>query len=149
MLAEGIGDVLTPLKDIPQCVFVLVKPPFSVSTAEVYNRISSQPVKEHPDTKGCIEALNAGDLKGIGIRLFNVLESVTVSRHPIICQLKDVILSSGALGACMSGSGPTVFGLFDNNELAQIAYEKLKAHYDDVYICKPAKPNRGVDELEQ
>lgn len=134
MLAEGVGEVLTPLPAMPDCHVVLVKPPFSVSTAEVYARMNGGNVSPRPDTAGMLGALRAGDYPGVCHRLYNVMEPVTGGRHPEIAEIRDTLLTCGADGAVMSGSGPTTYGLFADGEAARAAYGALKARYKDTHL---------------
>ena len=127
-LAEGIGDVLTPLKDMPPCYIVLAKPGINVSTKFVYENLHANDLRpeQHPDIDGMIQAIKDQDLKKIAGKLGNVLETVTVKEYPVIQEIKDKMLEFGAIGSLMSGSGPTVFGLFTNPKAAQEAYEELR-----------------------
>lgn len=118
-LAEGIGEVLTVLPAPPECYLVIAKPDINVSTKFVYENLKANELQEHPDIDGIIEALEKGSLKGVTDRLGNVLETVTVPAYPIIQDIKDVMLAGGAENALMSGSGPTVFGIFTDLERAQ------------------------------
>ena len=120
MLSEGIGDILSPLAPLPRTPIVLVKPPISVSTAVVYKEIGSSQYK-HPNTDLMIDAIKRQDIRGIAASMENVMESVTISKHPVIRDIKNSLLESGALGAIMSGSGPTVFGLFEDYNTAKAA----------------------------
>lgn len=131
-LAEGIGEKLTRLPACPQCAVVIAKPPVDVSTRTVYTGLRAAELKEHPDIDGMIEALDKADLKGIADRLANVLETVTIPMHPVIADIKNVLEENGAMKALMSGSGPTVFALFDDEEKAECAAEVLK----NAGICK-------------
>ena len=131
-LAEGIGEKLTRLPACPQCAVVIAKPPVDVSTRTVYTGLRAAKLKEHPDIDGMIEALDKADLKGIADRLANVLETVTIPMHPVIADIKNVLEENGAMKALMSGSGPTVFALFDDEEKAECAAEVLK----NAGICK-------------
>lgn len=126
VLAEGIGEILTPLSPAPQCHVVVAKPPVAVSTKTIYERIDTAGVSSHPDIDGMLRAISDQDIKGVASRLGNVLESVTKEDCPLIGQIEETMLGCGALGAAMSGSGPTVFGLFEAKENAQAAYSKLK-----------------------
>ncbi len=117
-LAEGIGEELTPLPAPPVCKVVLAKPPIHVSTKEVYGSLHLSEETIHPPIDAQIEALRAGDLKGLCRNMGNVLEDVTIPNHPEVAALKEVMLAGGADGAMMSGSGPTVFGLFADEKLA-------------------------------
>ena len=133
-LSEGIGEELTRLPDIPECVFLVVKPRISVSTAEAYGGYDSlvesktgQKVRIiHPDVDGQVDALYAGNLKGVTDKFLNVLEYVTAEKHPIIGDIEKIMLDFGAFNAMMSGSGPTVFGIFDDVEKAEAAKKELE-----------------------
>lgn len=126
-LAEGIGEVLTPLVPAPDCFLVVAKPDINVSTKYVYEHLDASPIKSHPDIDGMVASIAAGDLTGIIARLGNVLESVTVTAYPIIETIKTRMLESGAQGSLMSGSGPTVFGIFEEEETARKAYEQIQS----------------------
>ena len=125
-LAEGIGEKLSPLKEIPDCRILLAKPVTGVSTGGVYKALDALSGYEHPDTEGMLEAIEKGDLKGICERLCNVLELVTAEKLPLIKELKERMLEEGAIGALMSGSGPTVFGVFDDPDKAEKAEKAIK-----------------------
>ena len=121
MLSEGIGEILTPLPAPPDCFLVVAKPDINVSTAFVYGNLHADRLTYHPDIDGMIEALRAGSLKGITDRLGNVLETVTVKKYPVIEEIKDLLRNMGAENALMSGSGPSVFGIFTELEAAEAA----------------------------
>lgn len=142
MLAEGIGEILTPLPSMPRTFIVLVKPPFGASTAEVYGKFNLATVHQHPDTTAVIKALQKGNIKEIASHMINVLEDVTVQMHPEIEVIKQKFLRYGALNALMSGSGSTVFGLFENEQLAQNAAKRFKKSYKQVYVTT-TYTNRG------
>ena len=125
-LAEGIGEKLTRLSPMPPCYILIGKPGISVSTKMVYTNLRLDGSTRHPDIDGMIDALSRGSLEGITDRLENVLESVTIPRFPVIRQIKDVMMDCGAMNALMSGSGPTVFALYDDGQKAQRALEELK-----------------------
>lgn len=126
VLSEGIGEKLTALPPAPQCYVLLAKPAVIVSTKAVYDAIDSHEIRQHPDIDGMIDAIRANDRKGLANLLGNVLETVTKAAHPVIETIEHFMLEQGALGAVMSGSGPTVFGLFDSAECARRAYEEMK-----------------------
>ena len=126
MLSEGIGEILTPLPAPPVCHLVVAKPDINVSTGFVYGNLHADTLTEHPDIEGMIEALKTGSLQGITDRLGNVLETVTVKEYPVIEELKELLWSKGAENALMSGSGPTVFGIFVNREVAEKAASAIK-----------------------
>ncbi|MCR5417800.1 MAG: 4-(cytidine 5'-diphospho)-2-C-methyl-D-erythritol kinase [Lachnospiraceae bacterium] len=124
-LSEGIGEVLTVLPTLPDCGILLAKPSMGVSTDGVYKALDALSGYDHPDTEGILRALEAGDLSGVTERLCNVLELVTIARHPEIDALKDKIRGTGAMGTLMSGSGPTVFGIYEDVSKADRAAARL------------------------
>ncbi len=126
MLSEGIGEILTPLPAPPAAHLVIAKPDINVSTAFVYGNLHADRLAWHPDIDGMIAALQRGDLDGITGRLGNVLETVTVKAHPVIEQIKELLRKQGAENALMSGSGPTVFGIFKEKETAARAAEAVE-----------------------
>lgn len=125
-LAEGIGEKLTALPPMPQCYILIGKPGISVSTKYVYTHLNVGPETHHPDIDGMIRALEERDLYGITDRMENVLESVTIPAYPVIEDIKDHMKAHGAVNAMMSGSGPTVFGIFDDKYTAERACEALR-----------------------
>lgn len=125
-LSEGIGEVLTPLPAPPQCILVVAKPDIDVSTKFVYENLHADRLKNHPDIDGMVQAIGDGSLDGIVSRLGNVLETVTVKEYPVIEEIKKQMEEKGAEGALMSGSGPTVFGIFTKKEPAQAAADAIK-----------------------
>lgn len=125
-LACGIGEVLTALPRAPRCILVVAKPDISVSTKYVYEHLDETGVKKHPDVDAMVEAIKKGSLSEVVNGLGNVLEEVTVKKYPIIDSIKGEMITGGALGSLMSGSGPTVFGIFDGEEKAQKVMERLK-----------------------
>ena len=126
MLSEGIGEILTPLPAPPAAHLVIAKPDINVSTAFVYGNLHADRLAWHPDIDGMIVALQKGDLDGITDRLGNVLETVTVKAHPVIEQIRELLRKQGAENALMSGSGPTVFGIFKEKETAARAAEAVE-----------------------
>lgn len=126
VLAEGIGEVLTPLAPMPKCQILIAKPPISVSTKLVYEKLDSKEIEQHPDIDGIIAGLEAGDLSAVASSMGNVLEKVTVEEYPVIAQIKECMLQGGALGAMMSGSGPTVFGIFKDRRTVKQASALVK-----------------------
>lgn len=139
VLAQGRGEVLTDLADIPDCRFVVCKPPFPVSTPELFARIKCDKIKCRPDTDGMIDSIEKGDLLGVGRRAFNVFEEVLPRGRKDIDFIKGALIDSGALGASMSGTGPTVFGIFDDISCARSAYECLHAVYRDCFLTSNIK----------
>lgn len=127
-LSEGIGEIMTPLPPMPQCRVLIAKPAVSVSTKHVYESLNlpSLGAEAHPDIDAMRAAIEKKDLSGVVSQLGNVLETVTIPENPVIQTLKDKMMEMGADGSLMSGSGPTVFGLFTNQTAAQAAYEEFR-----------------------
>ena len=125
-LSEGIGEVLTAVPPMPDCYIAIAKPPVGVSTKWVYQNLRVSELERHPDIDGMVDALKAGDLKGVADRMENVLETVTIPEHPEIEEIKDIMKDRGALNSLMSGSGPTVFGVFEDKDMAQAAVHCLQ-----------------------
>lgn len=137
-LAESRGEVLTPLAPLPPCHIVICKPPFSISTPQLFGRVKVKKIVRRPDTAGVIAALEAGDLTGVARRMYNVFEDVLEPRRlSEINSIKAALIDCGALGASMSGSGPSVFGLFEDGARAQDACSRLRESYRDVFLCAP------------
>lgn len=120
-LAEGIGEKLTPLPAPPQAVILVVKPPIMVPTKWVYENLHADELAHHPDIDGMAEALKEGNLKGITDRMANVMETVTEKQYPIITDIKKMMRGNGAMNAVMSGSGPSIFGVFPGEDAARAA----------------------------
>ena len=118
-LSEGIGEILTALPSPPAAYLLIAKPDISVSTKFVYENLHADRLQSHPDIDGMVQALERGSLEGIVSRMENVLETVTVREYPVIHMLKDIMRREGALNALMSGSGPTVFGVYKTREAAE------------------------------
>ena len=133
-LAEGRGDILTELPPIPPSYIVICKPPFACSTPELFGRVKPDRIRARPDTDGMIAALKQGDLKGVARRMYNVFEDIMPRGTREIADIKYAMLDKGALGAVMTGSGPAVFGLFDNESQAQSAYKHLKPLFRECYL---------------
>lgn len=127
-LSEGIGEVLTPLPPVPQCQVLIAKPGINVSTKFVYENLHANDLRpeQHPDIDGMINAIKAGDIYRIAGKFGNVLETVTAKEYPVIEELKSIMMEAGSIGSIMSGSGPTVFGLFTSPKAAEEAYESLR-----------------------
>lgn len=125
-LSEGIGEVLTALKQPPVCVLLLAKPDIDVSTKHVYENLRLHELEHHPDIDGILRSIEEGSLEGLCGKLENVLESVTGREYPVIGEIEKEMKDAGALQAIMSGSGPTVFGIFREKEAAEKAMDRLK-----------------------
>ena len=137
-LAEGIGEKLTKLPDMPSCVVLVVKPDFDVSTKHVYENLHVDTIEKHPDMDTIIDCVNRGDIGGVAFNLENILENVTVKEYPIIDEIKKKMIEFGAMNSLMSGSGPTVFGLFDskaNAERAAVTLRNMDEIGDVVVTC--------------
>ena len=136
-LAEGRGERLTPLPPLPPCHVVVCKPPFPISTPQLFSRVDMRKIARRPDTEGMLAALAAGDLTGVARRMYNVFEDVLEPRRQAeISAIKAALIDCGALGAAMTGSGPTVFGLFDDPAAAESARAQLSGSYQDVFLCR-------------
>ena len=138
MLAEGIGEILTPLTPLQGVPVLLIKPDISISTPYVYKHLNLEELDYHPDNKAMISYIDKKSVKDIAASLSNVLETVTIPENPVIDELKHYLLENGAIGSLMSGSGPTTFGIFEDMETAKKAYDKAKIDYPgfDVVLCR-------------
>lgn len=125
-LSEGIGEILTTLKPMPDCTIVVAKPAVSVSTKTVFGKLKLDEIRQHPDIDAIVRAINDGDLEAIADHMGNVLETVTIRDYPVIGEIKELMKTMGARGALMSGSGPTVFGIFDDEAAAKNVWSALK-----------------------
>lgn len=140
-LAEGIGEKLTRLPAMPQCHILIAKPPINVSTKFVYENLHANDLKpeEHPPVDIQLQALEEGDLEKLTANMGNVLERVTIPEYPVINEIKQLMMDHGALGAMMSGSGPTVFGIFEDFATAKSAYNAMKESglSKQIYLTTP------------
>ena len=136
-LAEGRGEVLTDLTPLPDCWFVLCKPDFGIPTPTLFARVDGGELTRRPDIDGMRLALETGDLAGVAARLGNVFEEVLPEEYREVFTIKKRLLELGALNAAMSGSGPTVFGIFAERKTALRAAEALKADYAQTYLAEP------------
>ena len=127
VLAEGIGEVLTPLPPCPRCYILIAKPPLSASTEKVYARYDALEHVEHPDLDRVIRGLEQSDIREVAAGMGNVLEQVMIPEYPVIGEIKEMMLETGALGAMMSGSGPTVFGIYKTRGAAKEGARKIKS----------------------
>ena len=138
-LAEGRGELLTNLPPLPECWFVLCKPEFGIPTPELFARVDGGELTRRPDTDGMLQALEWQDLEAIAARLFNVFEAVLPEPYGEVFTIKNRLLELGAMNAAMSGSGPTVFAIFDRREQAEGAFEALRMQYPQTYLAQPVK----------
>lgn len=128
-LAEGMGEALSPLPPMVKCPVLIAKPSISVSTKFVYQNLKLDDTTIHPDIDRLIDDIKAKNLHDIAAHMGNVLETVTIPNYPVIDEIKKHMLSNGAVGAMMSGSGPTVFGLFDDEDTAKKAYKAMRSSH--------------------
>lgn len=136
-LAEGRGEVLTTLPALPRCWVVVCKPDFPVSTPELFGKLDRCKVRCRPDTAGMLRALEQGDLEGVARRMYNVFEDVLPERQRSrVLDIKNTLIQCGALGANMSGTGPTAFGLFREEKVARAACDLLKEQYRETYLAQ-------------
>ena len=133
-IAEGIGEVINDLPPMKKVPVLLVKPHEGVSTGEIYKAIDSERNILHPDTKGVIDAIESGNIEKMCASMGNIMEPVTLARVPEIKFIKEKMLSLGADGSIMSGSGPTVFGIFPDVEAAKHAHDYFIKKYQQVYL---------------
>ena len=138
-LAEGRGEILTDLKPLPACWFVLCKPDFGIPTPTLFAQVEGSELRRRPDIAGMKAALDAGDLEGTVSRLGNVFEEVLPEEYHEVFRIKGKLLELGAMNAAMSGSGPTVFGIFRDRQAAENAWKTLKRRYDQSYLAQPLK----------
>ena len=138
-LSEGIGEVLTPIAPMPDCFLLVAKPEINVSTKYVYEQLDSHEIPLHQDVDGMRRAIEDKNVRKMAKLLGNVLQTVTIERYPIVEELKQVMLEQGALGSLMSGSGPSTFGIFDDEEKAKAAAERIKALglAKQVFVTRP------------
>ena len=135
-VCEGIGEVLTPIKPLENAYLIIAKPDFEVSTKWVYENFKMDNVSKRPQTSAVIDAVETGNLKALRENTANVLESVTEREYPVIKEYKEILSQKGAVLSMMSGSGPTVFGIFDNETKAQNAYNIMKELTKDTFLLK-------------
>jgi len=143
-LAEGIGEKITRLPFIGEVHIVLAKPPIGVSTKEVYQGLKLDEITKRPDIDRIIKALAEGNVRYVADNMVNVLETVTIKKYPVIGEIKSIMIQFGALGSLMSGSGPTVFGLFQTKECAEKCYHRLQDYIKEVYMVQTVP---GVDVI--
>lgn len=135
-LCEGVGEKITQLKGFKDKILVLIKPPFGVSTKEVYKSFDLTKVIFHPRIEALIEAMGNDDLYFVANNMKNLLENVTLRRHRVLMNIKEEVKIEGSIGTMMSGSGPTVFAFFDDMLKAQVCYDNMKKKYKDVFITR-------------
>jgi len=139
-LVEGRGERLTSLQPLPDSYIVICKPAFQCSTPELFKRVKCKKIQARPDTSGLLKAIDEGNINGIAKRMYNVFEDLLPHGKSDIEEIKSAMLDHNALGAVMTGSGPSVLGLFNNKLNAIAAYEQLKAYYTDCYMSETVNP---------
>lgn len=136
-LAEGRGEILTPLPPLPACWAVVCKPDFPISTPELFAHVDGCRIRCRPDTEGLLAALEAGDLAGVARRMYNVFEDVLPERQLVrVAEIKNILIQQGALGATMSGTGPTAFGLFEQETAARRAAALLSEQFRETFLSR-------------
>ena len=134
-LAEGRGELLTPLTPLPPCWVVVCKPDFPISTPALFARIDTIRLRGRPDTAGVLASLEEGDLEGVARRLYNVFEDALPPRQQArVSAIKSTMIHCGALGASMTGTGPAAFGLFDREDCAEAAREALADWGSEIFL---------------
>ncbi len=133
-LAKGIGESVTRLPDLVRCDILMVKPPVNVSTAAIYAAIDSEDITERPDTRAVTDAIERKDIAAVARGLSNVMAPVTERMHPIVRGIKNKMIKNGALGAVMSGSGPTVFGIFPDYKTAKASHDSFAYQFKEVFL---------------
>lgn len=144
VLAEGIGEELTDLSPMPKCHIVVAKPPISVSTKRVYEALDAKSIVEHPDVDAVVGGLEFASLEAVAKNMGNVLEDVTIPEYPVVQELKDIMIKGGAINAMMSGSGPTVFGIYKKESDAKRTIKMIRDSRlsKQVYLCRPFNMTR-------
>lgn len=136
-MVEGRGERLRPLPGMPDCVFVVCKPDFSVSTPELYRAIDSAAIPRRPDNRAMERALLSGDLKAVAEQVYNVFDPVVTKDHLELNYIKSICNSYGSLGQQMTGSGSAVFAILPEFEYAAVVCSMLKENFSGIFIAKP------------
>jgi 4-diphosphocytidyl-2-C-methyl-D-erythritol kinase len=138
MLAQGRGEILTPLPELPPCHIVMCKPAFAISTGELFHHLDTVRLRCRPDTDGVISALEQGDLAGVARRMYNVFsDALPANRASVVSDIQNTLIQEGALGACLSGTGPTVFGIFEDRTRAEQAASVLRPNHRETHVVVP------------
>ena len=136
-LAEGLGEILTPLPPMPECIILIAKPQMSISTKGVFESIDAQAIQMHPNTDGIIANLRAKNLSEIAVRVYNVFEDYVKPRYKELDKIKGIMLDCGALGSAMTGTGSAVFGIFTDEKPTNKAKTHLKRNKIQAYVTTP------------
>lgn len=140
-LCEGIGEIVTPLNPLSSYKVVLCKPKYGVSTAKIYSALKADEIKRRPDTAGALDAIASDNPSALWGKMYNVLEDITSAESQDVPYIKDLMLKYKAEGALMSGSGPTVFGVFESEGNAKAAFGELSRKYSSTFISEMVNPN--------
>ena len=135
-LAEGRGEILTDLPALPKCTILICKPPFSCKTPVLFGRVQCDKIRARPDTEGIIRALAQANLSGVARRMYNVFEDVLTKERKQVQDIKNIMLDNAVLGTVMTGSGPSVIGIFENSFSARNSFEHLKKSYAECYLSE-------------
>mgnify|MGYP002625177465 CR=1 FL=1 len=146
LLAQGIGEILSKVKPLRSCYIVLAKPDFGVNTGKAFSQFDTFGKMHAPDSLGMLKAVQSRNLADIGARLENVFEQFIEVPNRIY--MKEILRNNGALGACMSGSGPTVYGIFESKENAEKAAQELTRYAKDIYVCRPVSKGCQLTVIE-
>ena len=144
MLCEGIGEVMTPVPSLPPCTILVVKPADRVSTGEAYRGLGPYEAREHLDMAPVLRALQEGDLPGLGRSMANSFEPGVCRAHPVVAEILSALSSLGAEAARMSGSGPTVFGLFAAREQAEAALSQIRSRFPEAFTVLTSPAGAGI-----
>lgn len=136
-LMEGRGEILTPLNPLPECYIVICKPKTAMSTQSVFGWVNVKKIKYHPDNAGMLKALETGNLPDVGRRMYNVLEDIVAQRAGDVTLIRGELLDGGAIGACMTGSGTAVIGMFENRDAAETTAMSLSEKHTETYLTIP------------
>ena len=147
MLAQGRGEILKPLASLPDCHIVMCKPAFSISTGELFHHVDAVRLRCRPDTDGVIAALEQSNLAEVARRMYNVFtDALPANRASVVADIQNTLIQEGALGACLSGTGPTVFGIFDDRTAAEHAAALLSGSYRETHVVVPVDRSAEIWE---
>lgn len=145
LLSQGIGDVLNKVKPLKKCYIVLAKPDIGVNTGYAYKQFDEQGKLHTPDKFGMLCAIQSRDLNDICSKMENVFEQFIEAPNRV--DMKEIMRNNGAIGTCMSGSGPTVFGIFNDKESAEKSAEELKVYAKDICVCAPVSKGCKITKI--
>lgn len=143
-LAEGIGEKITRLPPVKGVYIVLAKPPIYISTRDVYRSLKLDEISVHPDIDLMVKSIKENNIRYLANNMVNVLETVSAKKYPVIDEIKRIMIEFGSMGSIMSGSGPSVFGMFETKEDAEKCYNRLSDYIKEVYIVDVINNTQGV-----